>query len=370
MVINFGYTEITTLGKALYKAMFIYLLNQVEYSIRKLIFLLKLIARSKIINHIKYMAGIKIPKKVRIFEVGPRDGLQNEKAILALSAKIAYIEGLIAAGLKDIEVGAFVRDDKIPQMANTTEILTTLRTLGYEKNKGLRFWTLVPNEKGLDRALVAQAKHIAVFTGSTDTFTQKNIGMTVKESLRVFEKVISRARENKINVRGYVSTVWGCPYEGKVPIKKPLAITKALLDMGVDQVSLGDTIGVAAPNQVKELLSKLSSFIKKDFIAGHFHDTRGTALANCYAALEMGITTLDSSSAGLGGCNYAPGASGNVSTEDLVYMLNEMKIKSGVNLDSLCIASTTALSGLNKAATSRYYQAWLSKKLSNPTLSE
>ncbi len=314
------------------------------------------------------MAKSKLPKKVRIFEVGPRDGLQNEKAILALSAKIAYIEGLISSGLTDIEVGAFVRDDKIPQMANTTEILQTLRMKGYDKNKKLRFWTLVPNEKGLERAIVAQASHIAVFTGATDTFTEKNIGMNVKDSLKVFEKVIERAKLHKMKVRGYVSTVWGCPYEGKVNIKKPISITRSLLDMGVEQVSLGDTIGVAAPNQIKELLDKILPLVKKDKIAGHFHDTRGTALANCFAAMEMGVTTLDASSAGLGGCNYAPGASGNVATEDLIYMLNEMKIKTGVDLEKLCTSSTIALNGLNRIAASKFYQAWLSKQINQTVI--
>ncbi len=302
------------------------------------------------------------PKSINIFEVGPRDGLQNEKSILSLEAKFAYIRALIQSGLTNIEVGAFVREDKIPQMAQTTELLRMLEQKGHTANKKIKFWTLVPNEKGLDRALEAGAKNIAVFTGSTDTFTEKNIGMNVDQSLKVFDKVIKRAHQNKISVRGYVSTCWGCPYEGKVNPKKPISIAKKLINMGVVQVSLGDTIGVAAPIQIKNLLVQMKLEIKRDLISGHFHDTRGTALANCYAAMELGVRTLDSSSAGLGGCNYAPGASGNVSTEDLVYMLTEMKIKTGVNLDKLCGASSIAVSGLGRQATSRYYQTWISKQ--------
>jgi hydroxymethylglutaryl-CoA lyase len=264
----------------------------------------------------------------------------------------------------DIEVGAFVREDKIPQMANSGEILKILNKEYFnQKNKSPRFWALVPNEKGLERAIECGARYIAVFTGSTNTFTQKNIGMSVDESLRVFEKITDRAEKEKIKVRGYLSTVWGCPYEGKVNLKKPLNIAKSLLSLGCMQVSLGDTIGVATPIEIISLLRQMSKEIKNDKIAGHFHDTRGTALANCFAALECGVKTLDSSSAGLGGCNYAPGASGNVASEDLIYMLNGMKIKTNISLDNLCEASSIAIQSLNRLSTSKYYQSWRSKKL-------
>ncbi|HRK01778.1 MAG TPA: hydroxymethylglutaryl-CoA lyase [Oligoflexia bacterium] len=304
-----------------------------------------------------------LPKKVRLFEVGPRDGLQNEKATLSLEAKVDYIEALLESGLKDVEVGAFVREDKIPQMANTAEILQRLRDRGYEKRKGLTLWTLVPNEKGLDRAREAGARAIAVFTGATETFTQKNIGMSVKDSLKVFEVVAKQASKDRIRVRGYVSVCWGCPYEGKVKPSNVVKLAKQLLDLGVEQVSLGDTIGVATPLEVVRLLLSLKREIARDEIAVHFHDTRGTALPNCLAAVGFGVRTIDASSGGLGGCNYAPGASGNVATEDLVYMLEGMGIKTGVSLDRLCAASEKAIRALDRLPTSKYLQAWLSKKV-------
>lgn len=304
---------------------------------------------------------MKFPKRVRIFEVGPRDGLQNESTPLSLEKKLEYIEALVQAGLRDIEVGAFVREDRVPQMAHSDEILKRLRAGGLTSKKGLTFWALVPNEKGLDRALEAGCRAIAVFTGATDTFTQHNIGMNIKESLKVFARISERAKKEKLRLRGYVSTCWGCPYEGNVPPARVLKLARELLAMGIEQVSLGDTIGVASPVQVTNLLGKLKSEIRKDQIAGHFHDTRGTALANCHAAMAIGVRTLDSSSAGLGGCNYAPGASGNVASEDLVYMLDKMSVKTGVNLDRLCKASLIAINGLRRSPFSRYLQAWLSK---------
>lgn len=299
------------------------------------------------------MKDFKLPSKVNVFEVGPRDGLQNEKVVLPLETKLTYIKSLMATGLKDIEVGAFVREDKIPQMANSNQIFKNLPT------SKINFWALVPNEKGLDRALDSGCRAIAVFTGSTDEFTKNNIGMTVSESLKIFETVLSRAKKEKLKTRAYVSTAWGCPYEGKVRPSKPVSITKQLIEMGADQISLGDTIGVATPLEVGNLLIKLHKEVKSDLIAGHFHDTRGTALANCLAAMQVGVKTLDSSSAGLGGCNYAPGASGNVSTEDLLYMLNGLGIKSGVDLDKICEASMIAIKGLARLPASKFLQAWL-----------
>ncbi len=306
------------------------------------------------------MRDLKLPPECRIFEVGPRDGLQNEPKSLTLEKKLEYIEALVAAGIRDIEVGAFVREDKIPQMAHSKELLERLRDKGYDAKKEITFWTLVPNEKGLDRALEAKARAIALFTGATDTFTEKNIGMSIKDSLKVFEKVTARATKEGIRVRGYISTVWGCPFEGEVSPGSAVGLARNLLDMGIEQVSLGDTIGVATPIHVMNLLVRLHKEITKNQIAGHFHDTRGTAVANCLAALSVGIKTLDSSSAGLGGCNYAPGASGNVATEDLVYMLSEMGVKTGINLEKLCEASRIAVNSLGRSPFSRYLQAWLS----------
>ncbi len=304
----------------------------------------------------------KLPTKVQLFEVGPRDGLQNELTSLTLGKKTAYIEALIASGLQNIEVGAFVREDKIPQMANTDELFKILFQKGYLNKKNLTLWALVPNEKGLDRALNAQCKAIAVFTGATDTFTQKNIGMRIKESLNIFRKIVKKAKKEKLKIRGYVSVCWGCPYEGRVLASRVYHLTKELLNMGVEQISLGDTIGVATPKQVFKLLNPLKKYIKQDQIAVHFHDTRGTALANCVSALQLGAVTLDAASGGLGGCNYAPGASGNVATEDLVYMLSGMKIKTHVDLEKLCLASRIPLEALDRPPSSKYLQAWLAKR--------
>jgi isopropylmalate/homocitrate/citramalate synthase len=304
-----------------------------------------------------------LPSTVRLFEVGPRDGLQNEKLPLSLEAKLAYIEALLESGLRDVEVGAFVREDKIPQMAATDKIYKALEKKGYTKKRGLTLWALVPNEKGLDRALDAGCRAIAVFTGATDTFTEKNIGMNIKESLKVFERVTERAHKEKIRVRAYISVCWGCPYEGKVKAAKVVKQARSLIDLGVEQVSLGDTIGVATPREVVSLLLRVRPEIARDQIAGHFHDTRGTALPNCLAAVGFGVRTLDASSGGLGGCNYAPGAAGNVATEDLVYMLEGMGIRTRVDLEKLCQASRIAVTGLGRVPTSKYLQAWLSKNI-------
>lgn len=304
-----------------------------------------------------------LPGTVRLFEVGPRDGLQNEKAPLPLEAKLSYIERLIACGLRDVEVGAFVREDKIPQMASTDQLFKKLHERGHMNKRGLTLWALCPNERGLDRALETGCKAIAVFTGATDTFTQKNIGMNVKDSLKVFERITARAHKEKLRVRGYVSVCWGCPYEGKVKAASVVKLSRQLLDMGIEQVSLGDTIGVATPREVVDLLLRVKPEIARDQIAGHFHDTRGTALPNCLAAVGFGVRTLDSASGGLGGCNYAPGASGNVATEDLVYMLEGMGIRTRVKLDQLCEASRIAVQSLGRVPASKYLQAWMAKNI-------
>ena len=301
---------------------------------------------------------VKFPSTIDIFEVGPRDGLQNESKVLSLSAKLRFIEKLISSGIKNIEVGAFVRDDRVPQMTLSDQLFKKLNSR-FPRQK---FWALVPNEKGLDRALKSGCHAIGVFTGATNSFTKTNIGLTIDESLREFEAVIRRAHIHGIKVRGYVSVCWGCPYEGRVSQSKVLRVARALLNLGVVQVALGDTIGVATPVEVMGLLSKFKKDVKGGFIAGHFHDTRGTALANCLAAIIMGVRTLDSSSGGLGGCNFAPGAAGNIATEDLVYMLDGMGITTGVDIDKLCEASFFVQKALGKTLTSKYLQATLSRR--------
>ena len=300
-----------------------------------------------------------LPSRVRLFEVGPRDGLQNEAKSLPIEAKIAYIEALLASGLKDVEVGAFVREDRVPQMAATDKVFAHLKSKGYLGKRGLTLWALAPNEKGLDRALQSGCKAIAVFTGASETFTQRNIGMSIKDSLKEFEKVANRAHKEKLKVRGYISVCWGCPYEGKVSPGAVVKLMKRMLSMGIEQVSLGDTIGVANPKSVVELLLRVRQEIVRDEVAVHFHDTRGTALPNCLAAVGFGVRTIDSSNGGLGGCPYAPGASGNVATEDLVYMLEGMGIKTGVDIEKLCAASALAMKSLGRIPSSKYLQAWM-----------
>jgi hydroxymethylglutaryl-CoA lyase len=299
---------------------------------------------------------------VRVFEVGPRDGLQNETNLLSAEVKFNFIEKLIQSGVKDIEVGAFVRADKIPQMADTEVLFKKLKEFGYLKSKKNKFWALVPNEKGLDRALESGCNAVAVFTGATESFTQKNIGMSIAESLREFKKVIETAKKEKIKTRAYISVCWGCPFEGKVASKKVYTLSQKLFDLGVDELSLGDTIGVAVPKQVEELFLHFTKKERLEKLAGHFHDTRGTAIANVLASLLSGVFTFDSSSAGLGGCNFAPGATGNVSSEDLVYMLQNLGLKTGINYDLLCEAGLSAMKSMGRRTESKSLQAWIAKK--------
>ncbi len=273
---------------------------------------------------------------IRIFEVGPRDGLQNEKKALTLVEKLQLIEGLLKAGLTDIEVGAFVRPDRIPQMAGTEEIYRSESFRRWEKQyPATRFWSLVPNEKGLGRALDCGAKNVAIFGGATETFVQKNIGMSIEESIRVFSKVVGKALEENLGVRGYISVCWYCPYEGEVKPASVIKVVRAMLDMGVQEISLGDTIGRAHPNAVDMMLTDiLKRGAPLDRLAVHFHDTYGMALANIDRSTRLGINVVDSSIGGLGGCPYAPGAAGNVATED-VYSLLEGYQKYGKTAQKL-----------------------------------
>lgn len=297
-----------------------------------------------------------LPRRVTVYEVGPRDGLQNEKGQVSTADKVRYINLLSGAGFSYIEATSFVSPRAVPQLSDAAEVLAAM-----EHAEGVRYPVLVPNEKGMLRALAAGISDVAVFTAASESFTRANINATIAESLTNFRPVISLAQQNNVAVRGYVSTAFGCPYEGAVAPMKVREVAMALIDMGVTQVSIGDTIGVGTPNQVYEVTGLLLRDIPAEKLAVHFHDTRGTALANVLAALEIGITTLDASSAGLGGCPYAPGASGNLATEDLLYMLNGLGVETGVDLEKVVEASRFITTVLNKPPASRYLQAYLAQ---------
>lgn len=270
------------------------------------------------------------PSKVTIVEVGPRDGLQNERIRLTTAQKLAFIDSLVDAGLSEVEVGSFVHPKWIPQMADTGEVVRRL-----QKRDGVTYWALVPNARGLEGALEAGCTHIAVFLSSSETHNKKNLNRTIAESLAMNEEVVRTARAEGLVVRGYVSTVFGCPYEGAIAFDRVMDITDALLSFGVSQVSLGDTTGMGTPPQVRRsLLSALKRFTA-DQLALHLHDTRGLGVANALVALQAGFTTFDASVGGMGGCPYAAGASGNLGTEDLLYMLQSYGVETGVDLERL-----------------------------------
>jgi isopropylmalate/homocitrate/citramalate synthase len=289
---------------------------------------------------------------VKIVEVGPRDGLQNERVTIPTDAKVSYITALADAGLRVIEAGAFVSPKWVPQMADTAEVFANI-----PKDPGVEYPVLVPNMKGLERAIDAGVKSIAIFTAASESFNKRNINMSIDESFQNYAPVAARALEEGMRVRGYVSTALGCPYEGDVPAEKVLEVCARLLDIGCYEVSVGDTIGVGTPMQAQGVIGMLLQVIPASKLAMHFHDTRGTALANTLAALEMGIATFDASSGGLGGCPYAPGASGNMATEDLVYMLDAMAIETGVDIKRLVQASSIIAPYLDHPLPGRYLQA-------------
>jgi isopropylmalate/homocitrate/citramalate synthase len=297
-----------------------------------------------------------LPRRVTVYEVGPRDGLQNEKVHVPAADKVRYIDMLSVAGFSAIEATSFVSPRAVPQLADASEVLAAI-----ERVPGVRYPVLVPNEKGMLRALEADVTDVAVFTAASESFTRANINATIAESLANFRPVVALAAQHSIAVRGYVSTAFGCPYEGAVAAEKAREVVLALFDLGVAEVSIGDTIGVGTPNQVYDVIGLVLRDIPAEQLAVHFHDTRGTALANVLAALEMGIATVDSSSAGLGGCPYAPGASGNLATEDLLYMLHGLGIETGVDLEKVVEASRFISGVLNKPPASRYLQAYLAQ---------
>ncbi|MFY0545196.1 hydroxymethylglutaryl-CoA lyase [Brevibacillus sp. H7] len=298
--------------------------------------------------------------QVHIVEVGPRDGLQNEKEIVPTDVKIELIQKLTAAGLKRIEATSFVNPKWIPQLADAAEVLN-----GLSAQPGVTYSALVPNLRGLERARETGLKEVAVFMSASESHNQKNINKTIDETFPVLEEVVREARSLGMRVRGYVSTVFGCPYEGEVPLDKSRRVTDALLKMGVYEVSIGDTIGVATPRQVHETFAALVKDVTTERLAGHFHDTRGTGLANVAAALQEGIRTFDSSIGGLGGCPYAPGAAGNISTEDLVYMLSGMGLETGVDLDGLTEAGAYIQHQLGRELPSKVLKAQLAGKCPN-----
>jgi hydroxymethylglutaryl-CoA lyase len=290
--------------------------------------------------------------KVRIVEVGPRDGLQNEKQTVPTETKIALIGMLADAGLRTIEATAFVSPKWVPQMADHAEVMRAL-----PRREGVSYPVLVPNLKGFEAALAAGATEVAVFAAASETFSQKNINCTIAESLDRFAPVFAAARAAGVRVRGYVSCVLGCPYEGAVDPERVADVAGKLLAAGCYEISLGDTIGVGTPNRTKELIQRVSQRVPAASLAGHFHDTYGQALANIYAAMEMGLRVFDSSVSGLGGCPYAPGAAGNVATEDLVYMLNGMAVETGVDLDRLIAAGAFICEKLGRETQSRVAKA-------------
>jgi hydroxymethylglutaryl-CoA lyase len=294
-----------------------------------------------------------VPDRVRIYEVGPRDGLQNEAATIPLEVKVGYIERLVAAGLREIEATSFVSPRAIPQLADADALLPRLPRVA-----GVRYPVLVPNARGMSRAEAAGADALAVFTAATDAFTQHNIGMTIDESLEAFGPVLDRAGELGWWRRGYVSTAFGCPYTGAVDPRAAVEVGLRLVELGVDEVCFGDTIGVGVPAQVGALVDAATGGgLRLDQLAFHFHDTRGTALANVVAGLDAGIRTFDSSTGGTGGCPYAPGASGNLATEDLVYLLDASGFEHGVSLEGILDAARFIAAALGRSLGTKVGQA-------------
>ncbi|MEU8120334.1 hydroxymethylglutaryl-CoA lyase [Spirillospora sp. NPDC049024] len=294
-----------------------------------------------------------LPERVTIYEVGPRDGLQNEKAVVPAEVKAEFVTRLAGAGLRTIETTSFVHPKWVPQLADAEELLDIL-----PRSPELRYPVLVPNERGLDRALANGVTEIAIFGSATETFARRNLNRTVDESLAMFAPVVERARAEGLWVRAYVSMVCGDPWEGDVPVEQVVSVASRMMDMGCSQLSLGDTIGVGTPGQVTALIEALTQAgIGTDRLAVHFHDTYGQALANTLAALRAGVTVVDSSAGGLGGCPYAESATGNLATEDLVWMLNGLGIETGVDLAGLAATSRWMAGHLGRPSPSRVVQA-------------
>jgi hydroxymethylglutaryl-CoA lyase len=301
---------------------------------------------------------VSAPKKITIVEVGPRDGLQNEQARVSTADKIEFVNRLSAARLPVIEVGAFVSPKWVPQMADTAEVFA-----GITRESGIRYTALVPNLAGLERAIAAGVAEVAIFASSTETFSRKNINQSIDDSLAGYKAVCDRALAAGLRVRGYLSTAFGCPFEGAVAPARVADVASRLADLGVFEVAISDTIGIAHPGQVPGVLEAVLARVPAGRLALHYHDTRGTALANVLASLPFGIATYDAASGGLGGCPYAPGAAGNLATDDLVYMLDGLGIETGVSLAAVSEASTFIASRIDHRLPSRYAQAVANRKL-------
>lgn len=294
------------------------------------------------------------PRQVTIVEVGPRDGLQNEPAFVASQTKVDLINLLSQSGLQQIEVTSFVSPKAIPQLADNEAVFQAIN-----KPKGMRFSALVPNERGMQKALEAGIKNIAVFTAASESFNQRNINCSIAESIIRIKPIMALAKANNIHVRGYISCSLGCPYEGSIAPKQVLQVTQQLLDLGVEDISLGDTIGVGTPKQTQELIKTIATELSLSRLIMHFHDTYGQAVANVYAALECGVTCFDSSVAGLGGCPYARGASGNVATEDILYLLHGLGIETGVDIYKIVAAGDMICKALGRRNQSKVANALL-----------
>jgi len=291
--------------------------------------------------------------EVRIYEVGPRDGLQAEATVVPTDAKLRFISLLADAGLREIETTSFVRADAIPQMADADELMREL-----ERRQGVRYPVLVPNSRGMDRALAAGADAVCVFTAASEAYAQANIRMSIDESLAAFAPVVAAARERGIWVRAYVSAAFGCPYSGEVDARQVVSVSGRLLELGVDELSISDTVGVAAPTDLRRVLGALEAAgIGPDVTALHLHDTRGTALANLVTAMELGVRCFDASTGGTGGSPYAPGSAGNLATEDLVYLLDREGVRSGVDLDRILAAARFIAGELGREVSSRVGRA-------------
>src|SRR5579862_5120502 len=298
--------------------------------------------------------------QVRIVEVGPRDGLQNEKTPVSVEERVAFIEALLAAGLHTVEVGAFVSPKAIPQMVGSDEVLRRVNQTG-----GGEFHVLVPNEKGYETARAAGAKVIAVFGSASEGFSRANINCSIAESIDRFKPVVARARADGVKVRGYISCVLGCPFDGEIKPQAVVDVAKILWDLGCYEVSLGDTIGVGTPKKARELLRAVAGHVPMAHLAMHFHDTYGQALANLYAGMEEGARVIDSAAGGLGGCPYAPGATGNVATEDVVYMLEGIGIATGVAMTKLLQATNEISKLIGRPPLSRVAAALNAKRLAS-----
>ncbi len=303
------------------------------------------------------LTNAKLPKQVKIVEVGPRDGLQNEKQAVTAQDKITLIEKLTDAGMSYIESGSFVSPKWVPQMASSSEIFSKVK-----RNDKVTYAALTPNMKGFEAAMSVNANEVAIFASASESFSHKNINCSIDESLTRFTPVMQAAAKANVQVRGYVSCVLGCPYEGDVPIEQVVTVATKLFKMGCYEISLGDTIGVGNPLRVTQMLQAVSAHIPIEKLAVHFHDTYGQALTNIYAALQSGIAVVDSAIAGLGGCPYAKGASGNVATEDVVYLLNGLGIKHNINFNKLLQAGWFICDKLDKTPVSKVSNAYLAKR--------